>query len=326
MTQQTRKASRLNEVERLLRSRPTGFTARELAERMGVSMRTIQRTIADLEFDQNVPITTDGRRYRVLDGPGSKQLAPVRFDLQEARALYIATRLFLRHSDERDPDGIAALEKLAERFPAAIADQVRATAQELLARPNDRGESESLRSITEAWAYSKTVIISYHSQSAGVVRTTKLDPYILEPSTTGAATYVIGYSHEHAHIRTFKIDRIASVEQTGQPFEVDEAALKRTQEQVASSWGGIVLGEDEFHVVLEFAQDVASRVNETNWHKTQLLTPMEDGRLRFEVRLPSLMEFVPWVRSWGHAVLVVGPEDLRKQVAESLALAAKQYA
>lgn len=325
MTQQTRKASRLHEVERLLRGRPSGYTARELAERMGVSMRTIQRTISDLEFDQNVPITVEGRRYRVMEGSG-RQLAPVRFDLQEARALYIATRLFLRHSDERDPDGISALEKLAERFPAAIADQVRATAQELLSRPNDRAESESLRSITEAWAYSKSVNISYQSQSAGAVRTTKLDPYILEPSTTGAATYVIGYSHEHDAIRTFKIDRIVSVEQTGQSFEVDEAALKRTQEQVASSWGGIVLGEDEFDVVLEFAPDVASRVNETNWHRTQRLTQMDDGRLRFEVRLPSLMEFVPWVRSWGHAVVVVEPDELRSQVAESLALAARQYA
>ena len=48
-----------------------------------------------------------------MDGAG-KQLAPVHFTLHEARALYIATRLFLRHSDERDPDGISALEKLAE--------------------------------------------------------------------------------------------------------------------------------------------------------------------------------------------------------------------
>jgi predicted DNA-binding transcriptional regulator YafY len=287
-------------------------------------MRTMQRTIGDLEYGQNVPLVVEGRRYKIMDGAG-KALAPVRFSLQEARALYIATRLFLRHADERDPDGISALEKLAERFPATIADQVRATAQELLERPNDRRENASLRVITEAWAESKTVIITYHSQSAGTTRTTSLDPYILEPSITGAATYVIGYSHEHDSIRTFKIDRIESAEYTNQPFTVDETDLKRTQEQVASSWGGIVLGEDEFDVVLEFASDVASRVSETNWHRTQRLTSLDGGRMRFEVRLPSLMEFVPWVRSWGPAVLVIAPEELRRQVAESLALAVQQY-
>lgn len=167
--------------------------------------------------------------------------------------------------------------------------------------------------------------LTYRSQSAGEPRTTLLDTYLLEPSVTGAATYIIGFSHEHQAIRTFKIDRIISVDYTGQAFEVDEAALKRTQEQVASSWGGVVLGDDEFHVVLEFAQDVASRVQETNWHKTQLLIPLDDGRVRFEVRLPSLMEFVPWVRSWGHAVRVIGPDELRTQVVESLRIAASQY-
>ena len=324
MTQQTRKADRLIEVERLLRGRPSGYTARELADRMGASMRTIQRTVADLEFSQNVPLILEGRRYRIMQGAG-QALAPVRFTLQEARALYLATRLFLRYADDRDPDGISALEKLADRFPAAIAEQVRATARELLERPNDRSESESLRTITEAWAESRTVIITYQSQSSGGLRTTELDPYLLEPSTSGAATYVIGYSHEHASVRTFKMDRIVSTEHTGVTFAPNDEALKRVQEQIATSWGGVVLGDDEFDVVLEFSADVARRVSETNWHRTQRLTLLEGGSVRFEVRLPSLMEFIPWVRSWGAAVVVIGPQDLRRQVAESLAAAAAQY-
>jgi WYL domain len=43
------------------------------------------------------------------------------------------------------------------------------------------------------------------------------------------------------------------------------------------------------------------------------------------VVLPSLLEFVPWVLSWGADARVHGPAELREQVAESLRLAAKQY-
>lgn len=140
MTQQTRKAIRLNEVERMLYQRTGGISVRELAERFGVSMRTMQRTINDLESDHNVPLETDGRLYKI--SPESRNRLPaINFNLQEARALYLAVRLFLRHCDERDLDGISALEKLAEVFPQSIANQVRATAEELLARPNDRVES-----------------------------------------------------------------------------------------------------------------------------------------------------------------------------------------
>jgi predicted DNA-binding transcriptional regulator YafY len=44
-----------------------------------------------------------------------------------------------------------------------------------------------------------------------------------------------------------------------------------------------------------------------------------------EMRLPALLEFVPWVRSWGLEALVLEPEELRQQVADSFARAADRY-
>lgn len=324
MTQQTRKADRLIEVERLLRGRPAGYTARQLSDRLGVSMRTIQRTLLDLETSHYVPIEFEGRRYKITPGAG-QPLAPVRFNLQEARAIYIASRLFLRHADERDPDAISALEKLAATFPEPIAVQVRLVIQELILRPNDRNESESLRALTEAWALSRRVVITYDSRSAGAERTTELDPYFLEPSATGAATYVTGFSHAHNEMRTFKIDRIRNVEYTGVNFTTDVEQRDRAHEQLSTSWGGVVMGDEEFDIVLDFAPEVANRVAETNWHRSQVLTRLDNGGVRFELRLPSLMEFTPWVRSWGAAVVVVGPDELRNDVAQSLREAAAHY-
>ena len=95
--------------------------------------------------------------------------------------------------------------------------------------------------------------------------------------------------------------------------------------KLGDSWGGVVMGDDQFDIVLDFGPEVASRVSETNWHRSQSLTPLPNGGVRFELRLPSLMEFVPWVRSWGPAVKVVVPEELRSQIADSLRQAAAMY-
>ncbi|MEM9987167.1 MAG: HTH domain-containing protein, partial [Bacteroidota bacterium] len=59
-------------------------TATELAQKHGVSIRTIYRDIRTLE-QSGVPIVTEeGKGYRILDG---YYLAPVSFELSEAQAL-----------------------------------------------------------------------------------------------------------------------------------------------------------------------------------------------------------------------------------------------
>ncbi len=202
MTEQVRRAARLIEIERLLRNRVQGWTAAELGAELGFSTRTIQRDIVVLESELGVPLVQSGYRYQLL--PGSAPLGPVRFTLQEARAIFLATRLFLRHADERDQDGVTALDKLADALPPPISHQVTATAAQLRGRPVRKDQYDALCRITEGWAQSRTVEITYRSARDSSLRTTALDPYLLEPSANGAATYVIGLSHLHSAVRTFK--------------------------------------------------------------------------------------------------------------------------
>ncbi len=296
------------------------MTARELAQETTYSTRTIQRDLAVLESELGVPLVVEGRRYLIM--PGAHPLAPVRFTLHEARALYLASRLFFRHADERDPDGITALEKLAEALPSVLGNQVQTTAEQLRERPRNQEQTNILRDITEALSASRTVVIQHRSSSNPGVRRLELDPYLLEPSTTGAATYVIGWSHHHDEIRTFKLDRIQAVEVTNHAFTPPD--LSDLVSRMANSWG-VVFGEDRYDVAVEFSPAVAPRVSETNWHPSQRLTPLPDGSVRLELQLPSLMEFIPWVRSWGPEAYVASPGELRDQVAESLGAAAARY-
>lgn len=322
VTEQVRRATRLIEIERRLRASPQGLSVRDLALGTGYSRRTIQRDLNALESELGAPLVeAGGRRWRLL--PGSTPIGAVRFSLHEARAVYLAVRMLLRHAAERDADGISALEKLADALPPPVNAQVRAAADQLKVKPAHRARHDVLRTLTEAWAASVTVDIRYRSQAARTVRRTFLDPYLIEPSTNGAATYVIGYSHAHRQTRTFKVDRIQSAVLTGSAFTPHDTA--EIVDRMARSWG-IVYGDDEYEVTVDFSPEVADRIAETSWHPSQRLTRLPGGGVRLDLRIPSFLEFVPWVRSWGSAAYVVSPPELRDEVAADLRAAAKRYA
>ncbi len=84
MIRQSSKVSRQQEVERYLRDASRGLTTVELASRMGVSTRTVQRTLADLD------VVNEGNRYKIpaerrsIAAPESMNKHPVSVaDIQE---------------------------------------------------------------------------------------------------------------------------------------------------------------------------------------------------------------------------------------------------
>ncbi|MCC6419122.1 MAG: WYL domain-containing transcriptional regulator [Gemmataceae bacterium] len=320
-TEQVRRAARLPLIEQILRKAPQGMTTRELASRTGTSVRTAERDLNVIETELGVPLMTEGRRWKIM--PGAPAIGSVRFTLQEARAIFLAARLYLRHTDHNDPAALAALQKLAEALPPALASHATAGIVQHRQKPDAPEEVEVTRRLTEAWAASRTVRLSYRSQRTKAVEQTELDPHLLEPGSELAATYVIGFSHQHGEVRTFKIDRVGAVELTDDHFEPpDRGALLAN---LAHGWGVVYVGDEEHHIVIDFSPAVASRVQETTWHASQRTSPAGDGGVRLEVTLPSLLEIVPWIRGWGPEARVIAPEALRAEIASSLRGAARQY-
>ena len=319
MTEQTRRSTRLVRIRDLFVRRGK-LSVSQLADETGYSPRTIQRDLLALQSELNVPLVFENRRWAIAEG-ANLVFGPVRLTLDEARAVYFATRLMLRSADERDPDGISALEKIADALPAGVAGHMRRTVAEYSELPANMEYIEVVRRLTEAWAASRTATITYRSASAAGPRTTGLDPYIFDHTQSG--TYVAGFSSEHGCVRIFKVDRITDVEVTAREFapgNVEEVA-----ERLRHSWGGVVFGEEHHAVKVDFAPSVSPRIRESYWHPTQRLEDLAGGGIRLEVSLPSLLEFTPWVLSWGAAATVIEPAVLRETVLCALREAAANY-
>ena len=120
-----RRADRLFQIVNVLRRRRTATTATHLAERLGVSERTVYRDIRDLIL-AGTPIDGEaGVGYRIRPG---YDLPPLMFDRDEIQALVLGARIVRQFGDPalaRASDGILA--KIASIVPKDLAPLVAET-------------------------------------------------------------------------------------------------------------------------------------------------------------------------------------------------------
>jgi predicted DNA-binding transcriptional regulator YafY len=163
-----------------------------------------------------------------------------------------------------------------------------------------------------------------YTGSGGGARKTRVRPYFLEPLATGRSIYLIGHDESVGKMRTFKVERISQAILTLDRYDIPEDF--DPAEYLAHSWG--IWSSDEAAPVdirLRFDASVAGRVHETVWHRSQVLTDLDDGRVELTVRVAGIVEIRPWILSWGDQVEVLEPPELREVVAEALAGAAARY-
>lgn len=316
------KAARLQKIVHLLYRNPHGLTTAELARHCGVTVRTIQRDLKDLD-SAGIPVWGDEKegRHGIIKG---YYLPPIHFNLQEASSLYLAARLLARYSDEHNPVFVEALAKLAGAMPEAIASHIHQTVRTLAQRQENRTFSHVLEVIALGWATGRKVRIWHRSAGSENVHDYLFSPYFLEPSGVGYATYAIGYSSWFDELHTFKLERIINAQLTDENFEIPQdfngAAL------LQNAWG-VMFGApgEETEVVLRFAPDVTRRVKESIWHPSQELEDSGDGGCVLRVWVAHPLEMKPFIRGWGASCVVLEPAWLRAEIAEEMRQAAALY-
>jgi predicted DNA-binding transcriptional regulator YafY len=318
MSRMLNRVERLLAIEQMLYRASEGMRAVEIGDACGVNRRTIYRDL-DLLSVSGVPIWQDGGRFGI---EREHYLTTVRLNFNEAVALYMAARLLARHADEHNPHVVVALDKLATALPEPISTYIARTAARVRARPVNDQYIQVLESITLAWSLQRKVRLWYRSPRSGKVRPRDLSPYFVEPSGTGYSCYVIGLDDWSGEIRTFKLERLERAQMLDEVYEIPKDF--DPDKYLAASWG-IMHGEEEVEVILQFSPAVASRVRESVWHPSQELDELRDGGCLFTVRISEPAEMKPWIRSWGAEVEVIAPQALRQEIATEATRMAATY-
>ncbi len=285
-------------------------TAREIAERFEISVRSVYRYVEELNV-AGVPIDVVRGRYGGIFIADTFKLPSGFFTRGEYAAVENALTAML--STMSDKDLISALEKLKR--------QQKADRRELSVCGNiivdggawaDLGKfPQKMKVCEQAVKDSLCLEIDYISRD-GEHSKRVIDPYVLILKQN--VWYVYAFCHTRQDFRTFKIGRIKGARFTGRGFtkeEIDRRDIPLNFEYTS---------EQLVPVTLEIAANAVADVEE--WLGVDNIEPRGNG-LVANVSLPDDGMLVDKILGYGGKVKVVAPAELKKRVRETaLAIAA----
>jgi predicted DNA-binding transcriptional regulator YafY len=290
------------------------MTGGELAARLAVDERSIRRYAATLA-DLGVPVTAERGRYggyRLLAG---FKLPPLMLTGDEAVAVVLglvaAGRLGL--ADAAAPATAAAEAKITRVLPPELAARLAAlrTSLGLTLRGPEAGEpgaADLLLTLGAATRGGRRLHLTYRSGGpAQRVSHREVDPYGLVFHR--GRWYLVAHDHRSAEIRSFRLDRVVTVAETGATFEAppgfDAVA------HVTRQWAGLPW-QWEVEVVIEAElAEVRRRVPAVVADLAE--TP---GGVRLSCRAQSLPGMAQLLAGLGWPFTIVRPDELRTALAE----------
>lgn len=317
--------ARLLNVASILYSKGSGeagVPVAEIARLTGMTTRTVYRDIRALEEELAVPVFAAKRGHYGIERRFF--LPPLRLSVPEAIVLFLASRLIARWSDQYDAAVVSAFTKLADALPQPIARHVAATMLAVGAHESNEPFTRSFSAVARGWAEGRVVELVY-DPGTGTEKRTRVQPYFLEPDAALRSVYLIGFDEPAEAMRTYKVERIRSATLTQDRYEIPDDF--DPDAWLANSWG--IWSSDSTPtalVRLRFDASVAHRVREAVWHRSQKLTELKGGGVELTVTVAGVVEIQPWIMSWGGAVEVLEPVELREAIAASVRDAAARYA
>ncbi|AKU22277.1 YafY family protein [Massilia sp. NR 4-1] len=292
----------------------------ELAERVGIDRRSLRRYIAALE-ELGIPITSERGRYGgYMLVPGFK-LPPLMFTNEEAAAValgLLAVRS-LRLADTA-PAVASAQAKLERVMPPALQSGVqalRATAVLETPEPYWAGHGVTRPALTGELTALALAAQTQHRvrfeyrPPAGEAVWRAFDPYGLVFSH--GRWYTIGMCRLRLALRSFRLDRIGLVQETGEAFERpnDFDAAEHLAHSMATLPRPLTLS-----VLLH--TDHATAVRELG-RQVGTLTPQEGGGVLLQASTTSYAWFARLLGSTTFDFTVREPQALRQALLDEAA-------
>lgn len=301
-------------------------TIDDLAQRTGVSTRTIRRDLEALQaagfplYDE----VHDGKKYWTLEQRAFRRLDDTGFTLAEMTALYFSRSLAeCLAGTPFQRDVRSAFEKLASALTPGMRQFLDRLPLVFQAKGEGRGVQASaprdarVAKVLEATLHHRRIAMRYHSFSSNREKEYIIEPYRLVFAQ--GALYLVAFVPEYRQLRTFALDRIQSLSVTEDRFEPTELA----EDAFAHSLG-VNQGPPE-RIEVVFEPHIARYVKERVWHPSQQTQEDADGRLIVRLDVCNDWALRSWILGFGPLARVVSPPELASQILDEIERARQQY-
>lgn len=221
----TKRLTRLTAILTQLQSKRI-LTAKILAEKFGVSNRTIYRDIKSLE-NAGVPIITEeGKGYRIMEG---YRIPPIMFTEEEANALLTAELILQSSKDSSLIDKFSqAIAKIRAVIPYKVKDRTERLEQRMGITNtyiDNSQKSRCLLEIQKALIEYSVISITY-TNKAGQTTKRDLEPFAVY-TNQNYEWVMVAFCKLRKDFRTFSLTGIDNLFITTEKFEPHQMTLKQ---------------------------------------------------------------------------------------------------
>lgn len=286
------------------------ITAEQIAAHYEISVRTVYRDVAALG-EAGVPIIAEaGMGYSLMRG---YHMPPVMFTEDEAAALFMSGEIAEQIADESLRDSLrAALLKVRSVLPADRRDYLDRLSERTkvwLKRPSQQEDEEchqALMRLQEAVVRRRCTALRYDAGNRGEITTRMVEP--LGVVFYARQWHLIAWCRMRKAMRDFRLDRLVDWEVTDDSFQGHEDF------SLADFLEEAIRGRELVPATLIFHPQVMERVRGEMMCARTRETRLPDGRCQVDTLTGSFEWLAGWLMSFGPAVEVAEPLELRSLV------------
>jgi len=306
---------RIYQIDQLLNGKRC-VSFQEMMDRLEVSRATLKRDLAYMRDRLNAPIYFDkevgGYRFE-KQGPGRQyELPGLWFTAEEIHALLTMQHLL----GGLDTGGLLGphIKPLLSRLTAILGtkddsiDELRKRVK-FETVGNRHFKLDHFQALGSALLRRKRLIIDYLARSVNEFSTREVSPQRLVYYREN--WYLDAWCHTKKDIRSFSVDSIKRAEILQHKSE--NISEKKLNEVLGTAYG-IFSGSTVRWTTLLFTTERAKWVAAERWHPNQKSRFLKDGS--YELKIPFSLdhELIMDIMKYGHDVMVIEPDDLRRTI------------
>jgi len=290
------------------------LTAAQIADSLEISVRTVYRYI-DALCASGVPVVAEAGHdggVRILE---SFKETPLFFNATELKALVDAYK-FVQGAGYPYAE---ELESALKKVESGLQEEQRhdlsrqASGLDVIAPARPPSIVARLRELEQAAQDGQTVRIAYRKETAEQAGERDVDPYGLAFDRND--WYAVAYCHQAHAIRTFRVDRIERLEQTGKRFARPEnfsasAYFRNQSERNRESEQPPII------IRIEGDPDALNALC-SHWHLRHYVEERTDRDVRFLLDAPTMNKYLPmYLITFGTAIRIREPQELKRTIRE----------
>jgi len=303
--------TRMLAIHELLQAgKPTNAT--KLSKELEVSRKTIVRDINFMRDQMCLPIEWDASENTYFYNGTVDAFPTVTISEGELFALLVAEQSIRQYQGTPYEEPLrGAMQKLSEGLSNTAFLSLDKLDTPVSFKPLGVGVSvlDTFQKLNRAVIQGEEVTFNYKGISDKKAKKRRVQPWHL--ACVDNQWYCVCWDLERKARRTFALVRMDTVDLTGKYFDKPEDF--DIQKHLKDSLG-IFIGNEKHTVELEFNAFAAKLIQEKDWHPSQEVTELPDGRIQLAMTLSDLWEVERWVLSWGKQVKVLGPAELKKRI------------